>query len=110
MLYKPIIMTSSVQMKPRKGTIVEPPPVITREDFEQYNKLLLKLDAGPGQKVNFKGEMHNINWLQYNLFQYCLPPKDRKFFEDEKQYHLVMNHNVILQVIELFFLQNNFGR
>ncbi len=61
--------------------------------------LMGKLSATPTETVCIKGVEHNVNWIQYTLFQCALHPDNRRHFADESNYHNVFNHTEIMSTI-----------
>ncbi len=39
-----------------------------------------------------KGHEYNSHWLQYNLYQYCLPLHERRFYYNPARYHQEIDH------------------
>ena len=61
--------------------------VVTQRDFEQYGHQLGKgIFANLTDKttIRFNGRYVNARWLEYNLYQYCLPLEQRYFIEDAR--------------------------
>ncbi len=76
-----------------------PPPLISLDDFMVYSKLLLRLNAPPTEKSTIRGHEYNTNWLQYNLYQWCLPAEKRRFHYDEHRYAKQIDHSSIKREI-----------
>lgn len=60
---------------------------VTQRDFEQYGHQLGKgIFANLTDKatIKFNGRYVNARWLEYNLYQYCLPLEQRYFIEDAR--------------------------
>ncbi len=84
-------------------------PPITEAEFEQHKLLLTNLNVSAAQKTQFRGGSHGVNWLQYNLFQYCLPPAERKFHTNEFSYHKTINHARQRRKMASFFYSNDYS-
>ena len=59
---------------------------VTEDDFAVYGPLMG--DFGHLKEhttIRFKGGYVTVKWLEYNLYQYCLPPEERRFLFNESQ-------------------------
>ena len=62
-------------------------PVVTEQDYREYKNILTLGSKGTFENAitKFRGKYVSSKWLEYNLFQYCLPPADRHFINDPQQ-------------------------
>lgn len=69
---------------------------ITPNDFKTYGHYLARSGSvGKNGTIKFNGRMVNSRWLEYNLFQYCLPPAERRFIDDARQVIAETDHAAI---------------
>ena len=59
---------------------------VTEDDFIYY-RFFLGNFGHPDENttIRFKGGYVSIKWLEYNLYQYCLPPEERRFIYHTRQ-------------------------
>ena len=77
-------------------------PVVTQRDFEQYGHLLGKssfANLTDKTTIKFNGRYVNAKWLEYNLFQFCLPAEDRRFIDDARKVIADIDHKLTQQLI-----------
>ena len=75
-------VASQLTCTPDAGT----PPPITEQDFIAYRHLIGSFrHVTDTCTVRFRGRYVNTRWLEYNLYQYCLPEDERRFLNDEGQ-------------------------
>ncbi len=77
-------------------------PAVTQRDFEQYGHLLGKssfANLTDKTTIKFNGRYVNAKWLEYNLFQYCLPAEDRRFVDDARKVIADIDHKLTQQQI-----------
>jgi hypothetical protein len=83
---------------------------VTQRDFEQYGHQLGKsafANLTDKTTIKFNGRYVNAKWLQYNLFQYCLPLEQRNFIEDARNVIAQVDHHANCEKIEEFLAQKN---
>ena len=86
------------------------PPAITQRDFEQYGHLLGKssfANLTDKTAIKFNGRYVNAKWLEYNLFQYCLPADQRHFIDDARKVISEVNHKVTQEQIAAHLAQKS---
>ncbi len=76
-----------------------PAPPISLADYTTHQNVLLQLNASPTETTELNGRKYNTNWLQYNLYQWCLPPEKRKFHYNEQRYARDIDHSGIRKEI-----------
>ncbi len=69
-----------------------PLPPVTFDEFVEFQHVMLNLKATPTETTLVNGTRRNTNWLQYNLYQWCLPPEKRKFHYIEHHYSRDIHH------------------
>ena len=73
---------------------------VTEDDFAVYGSLMG--DFGHLKEhttIRFKGGYVTVKWLEYNLYQYCLPPAERRFILSESQVASEVDYNDLQQKI-----------
>ena len=70
------------------------PPPISFDDYMEYQHIMLELKAVPTAMSRIRGQQRNTNWIQYNLYQWCLPPDKRKFHHNEFRYCREIDHSI----------------
>ncbi|MBC7553929.1 MAG: hypothetical protein H7257_08120 [Taibaiella sp.] len=68
-------------------------PPVSLGDFDKYGKLVWNWTPAYNKNFYFRGKDVCSKWLQYNLFQWCLFPHERRFIHNEKDYERLINHN-----------------
>ena len=83
----------------------EPAPV-TEQDFTDYRNLIGEFKNSPNNtQVNFRGAMVSAKWLEYNLFQYTLPPSERRFINDVTEATTEANKRAFFEKTERYFYE-----
>jgi hypothetical protein len=96
---------SQVEIEDRTLEMMNRPPV-TQADFEKYKHEVATRGYDYKSMIDFNDRMVNVQWLQYNLFQYYLPESERSFFHDEHEYHRRISHSKIQNRINAFLKEN----
>ena len=66
---------------------------VSQQDFTDYKHLLGHFGKLTNtSQIRFRGRYVNAQWLEYNLFQYCLPAPDRRFIHDTQTLLTTINH------------------
>ncbi len=78
-----------------------PFPILEHE-FAEYEHLFADTRKDASHTTIVKGIAYSTNWLQYNLYQYCLPPQERRFFYNEARYHHQIAHENIIWLIQKY--------
>ena len=74
--------------------------------FEQHKHILTTCERTDARdRINCQQRIVNKQWLEYNLFQYCLPPAQRRFIASETTYHDLFNHSKVVVQIKEFLAQ-----
>ena len=76
---------------------------LTWQDFEAYKHLLNQPVSSLFYTMEFNDRLVSRSWLQYNLFQCCLPPDQRCFIANDRDYISRCNPQVVCQDILKFF-------
>lgn len=72
----------------------------SEHDFKQNKHLVKSLKEAPvSHTTRFRGRFVNSRWLQYNLFQYCLPAQQRRFIGDARKLLAEIDHTTLQQQI-----------
>ena len=83
----------------------EPAP-FSEQEFKQNKQLIKSLkDVPVSHTTRFRGRFVNSRWLQYNLFQYCLPQQQRRFIGDARMVLAEVDHAALQQHIKAHFDQ-----
>ncbi|PQJ11370.1 hypothetical protein CJD36_006100 [Flavipsychrobacter stenotrophus] len=80
-------------------------PAITQRDFDQYGHLLGKssfANLTDKTTIKFNGRYVNAKWLEYNLFQYCLPADNRHFIDDARKVIGEVDHKITQESIAAY--------
>ena len=73
---------------------------LTEEDFRDHKHLMGSFrHVDDNASVRFKGEYVTVKWLEYNLYQYCLPPAERRFMLNARQIAREIDYNDLQQKI-----------
>ncbi len=72
---------------------------IEEHEFSDYQHLFDNMRSDERHTTMVKGYEYNTNWLQYNLYQYCLPLHERRFFYNEARYHQRIGHENVMWLI-----------
>lgn len=86
------------------------PPAITARDFEQYGHLLGKssfANLTDKTTIKFNGRYVNAKWLEYNLYQYCLPADQRHFIDDARKVIGEVDHKITQEQIAAHLAQKS---
>ncbi len=67
-------------------------PPFSEDNFEKHKSLLPNDGVEWNHTVRINGQNRNACWVQYNLFQFLLPPGDRRFFHNENNYMKFFNY------------------
>lgn len=79
---------------------------LTLEEFDKYSELVWKLHPVGNSFTSFRGRDVSSKWLQYNLFQWCLHPEERRFIYHENDYEKHINHLEIFDDINCYISVN----
>ncbi len=82
---------------------LEPP--FNFRNFERHKSLLLEHNLGPEAVMMIDGYKHNSCWVQYNLFQFLLPPAERRFVHNEHSWHKIFNYYYVQDAIQTYCKQ-----
>ena len=78
----------------------------SEQDFNDYKHLLGNFGKlYNGSQIKFRGRYVVTQWLEYNLYQYCLPAGQRKFINDAKQILRYIDHKTTQEKIRLYLEQ-----
>ncbi len=76
---------------------------VSQQDFEDYNYILGNIGfIEDATTVKFRDTQVNAKWLQYNLFQYCLPAASRQFIHDANDVLEYVDYEVLKQNIKIW--------
>ena len=79
---------------------------VLKEDFEEYGRMLTNgtfENRHNHHMIPYKGKNVNIRWLQYNLFQYCLPLEERRFLQSAGDVMDYMDIDAMQKIIKEYF-------
>ena len=86
---------------------------ITPAEFERYKQYIgarYLRDLSRGDEINLRGRYEDRVWLEYNLFQYCLPPDQRKFIKDANILAQVMTPHKVYALVDTYLKLNGKAR
>ena len=86
---------------------------ITPADFEEYGYLIGSRhlrDVTYDYGIKFKGRVEDKIWLEYTLFQYCLPPAERRFINDIEELDREMPREKMYAQIDAYLKSNGRAR
>ncbi len=89
-------ITPSMLRDPSKPLPASAKAPFSETDFANYGHLLQRFSAKPIDKTRINDRLYDLHWIQYNLFQYHLPPANRRFYADEHSYHRFFNHKEVI--------------
>ncbi len=97
-----MIVLRSSKIQPVYST--EPP--FREDNLEKHKSLLLDATVDWHHTVRIDGHIRNACWARFNLFQFLLPPCDRRFFHQEINFMKIFNLGQVNQAITKFLLDN----
>lgn len=96
-------VTAAVAVTPRKEitTIAQQEMVpVSEQDFEDYQYVLGNIGfVEDDSTITFRNNFVNAKWLEYNLFQYCLPVASRHFINDVNEVLETIDYETLRQTI-----------
>ncbi len=84
---------------------------VTESDFKEYRSRLFEVESGclTYDTTLYKSGTCNKRWLEYNLFQYLLPPDQRAFIR-EQEFIGRFNPVQIARMIKTHLFANNINK
>ncbi len=81
-------------------------PPFREDNLEKHKSLILNNSVDWHHTVRIEGHIRNACWAQYNLFQFLLPPSDRRFYHQEINFMKIFNIGQVSQAIARFCHEN----
>ena len=76
---------------------------VTEDDFAVYGPMMGEFGhLKEHTTIRFKGGYVTVKWLEYNLYQYCLPPAERRFIYSESQVAREVDYTNLQQKIRAY--------
>ncbi len=82
---------------------------ILEHELDEYRHLFDDTRLRKARTFYVKGKQYSTNWLQYNLYQYCLPPLERRFLYDEANYYREIDHEKTSLLITKYLKEQQVG-
>ena len=107
--FAPTPMSVSTEGLELSGTEVSKPPfpVSEFEKYKNYFNTLFRRPLTPYRTVHFMQKDVNARWLEYNLFQYCLPEQERRFIQLPKQVIEEIDYDALKEKISKYFEEHS---